>query len=391
MYTLFSRILYRPVWIYLVLLAGSTFTYDLKFVFFVFFLQHEALTCCRSCWQIWLPMAPPAPLDQLTQLRKGPDVTAPRELETAQEGGLWGDRRLGERPLVPAIYPSQREGTMELNVSAAAVREPGSRCLLLPPPPQLPPASPECGMRPLLILLEKFQFDRNSFWQEPVPSEHQFPTTCAIHVSKNLSLTRSHEVLPFLFLSVCACLVEEGCDSRMLLLLLFFPFFSLSVSSGACVGKCRRPAATLCLRPACNAPPVPASSHFVSISDVQQFSRRGLVCRWLSRRWAIHLWMRAKRDHESGKKVKSAMKCHVFVEHGSEHQLVVCWPTAFWSQKSEWVDWLEAIESKQGLQYPLFATKVCTTASLNVQHIQPWSSVHTHPPLYYVPRASKCT
>lgn len=65
------------------------------------------------------------------------------------------------------------------------------------------------------------------------------------------------------------------------------------------------------------------------------------------------------------------MKCHVFVEHGSEHQLVVCWPIGFWSQKSEWVDWLEAIESKQGLKYPLFATKVSTTASLNAQHIQP--------------------
>lgn len=135
MYTLFSRILYRPVWIFWVLPGGSTLTYNLKSFVCVFFLQHEAFTCCRSCWQIWLPVAPPAPLDRLTELRKGPDVTAPRELETAQEGGLWGDRRLGERPLVPAIYPSQCEGTMELNVSAAAVREPGSCRLLLRSPP----------------------------------------------------------------------------------------------------------------------------------------------------------------------------------------------------------------------------------------------------------------
>lgn len=84
----------------------------------------------------------------------------------------------------------------------------------------------------------------------------------------------------------------------------------------------------------------------------------------------MHLQMGGMGDHEKKeKKVKSAMKCHVFVEHGSEHQVVACCSVDFWGQKSEWVDWLETIESKQGLKYPLFATKVYKTASLNAQHI----------------------
>lgn len=231
MLTLLSRI-FASLYGFLGLTSQQYIHLQFKEVYFYLFIYFcsTSLYVLSELLKILLPVAPPVPFDRLTQLRKGPYVTAPWELETAQEGGLWVEnRRLGERPLVTAINPPQCEGTMGLNVSAAAVRKPGSRRLLCPPPsPPLTPASPECGMQPLLILLEKFQFDRNAFWQEPVPSECQFSTTCAVYVSKNLSLTRSHELLPFLFLVVCACLVEEGCDSRMLLLLFFHIFLCLS-------------------------------------------------------------------------------------------------------------------------------------------------------------------
>lgn len=39
--------------------------------------------------------------------------------------------------------------------------------------------------------------------------------------------------------------------------------------------------------------------------------------------------------------------CSVFVEHGSEHQVVVCWSIDSWGQRSVWVDCLKTIDSKQ--------------------------------------------
>lgn len=176
-------------------------------------------------------MAPPVLFEQLTQLWKGPDVTAPRERKQ-EEGCEKRDRPAWWAP-PGAGYLSyrQREGPVE------------PKCWLLspgnhpPPPPNSLLLPPECWRWRLLILLEKFQVDWNVFWQELVPSECQFRNTCTVHVSKNLSHTPTQGSSIY-FLGCVHLSAEKGCDSVMLLLfILFFSFFHffLSVSSGASV------------------------------------------------------------------------------------------------------------------------------------------------------------
>lgn len=139
MYTLFSRILYRPVWIFLVLPAGSTFTYDLKLFFLPFFCSTKLLRVVGvadksgSPWRL---------------LRHSTGLLSSEKGLTSQHPESWKRHRKEDceetDASVSAPWCQLSIWTMELNVSAAAVREPGSRRLLLPPPP---PTTPSCFPR----------------------------------------------------------------------------------------------------------------------------------------------------------------------------------------------------------------------------------------------------